>query len=104
MENLKHAQVHIATTNGVTKKCVKCSDESVQRSGTMMEYCGGCFLIMIKSKFRSAVTKERVFKGRDRRVMVLLDGSKKAAFLFRQVEETVKQDSFKPLMMEPCSK
>ncbi|VDM74970.1 unnamed protein product [Strongylus vulgaris] len=41
-------------------------------------------------------------KDRDRKVLVLLDGSKESAFLFRQVEDAMKQKNFKRLILEPC--
>ncbi|KIH68007.1 hypothetical protein ANCDUO_01661 [Ancylostoma duodenale] len=56
---------------------------------------------MVKGKFRSAISKRKIFKDSDKKVLVLMDGSIESAFLFRQVEDAVKQKNFKRLMIDP---
>ncbi|VDK57802.1 unnamed protein product [Cylicostephanus goldi] len=64
-------------------------------------YCEECYLVLVKGKFRSTISKRRIFKDRERKVLVILDGSKESAFLFRQVEDAMKQTNFKRLILEP---
>ncbi|RCN47389.1 hypothetical protein ANCCAN_06523 [Ancylostoma caninum] len=83
------------------KKCLKCSGEGVVHGSSKMAYCEDCFVAMVKGKFRSTISKRKIFKDSDKKVLVLLDGSIESAFLFRQVEDAVKQKNFKRLMIEP---
>uniref|UniRef100_A0A1I7WPK2 MFS domain-containing protein n=1 Tax=Heterorhabditis bacteriophora TaxID=37862 RepID=A0A1I7WPK2_HETBA len=65
-------------------------------------YCKMCFIHMVKSKFRSTISKRRIFKdGEPRETMVVFDGSSSSAFLLHQIEDAVKQISFKRLMINP---
>ncbi|KAK6058957.1 hypothetical protein COOONC_03450 [Cooperia oncophora] len=84
-----------------TTKCVKCPEKSVLESHNAT-YCEKCFLAMVKGKFRSALSRRKVFRDKDsRKALVILDGSRESAFLFRQIEDAVKQTNFKRLMIEP---
>ncbi|KAE9413138.1 hypothetical protein Angca_005380, partial [Angiostrongylus cantonensis] len=65
-------------------------------------YCEECFLRTLKWKFRSALSRRKIFRDNaSRRVVVVLDGSRESAFLFRQIEYAMKQKSKKQLLMEP---
>uniref|UniRef100_A0A7I4YZ62 Cytoplasmic tRNA 2-thiolation protein 2 n=1 Tax=Haemonchus contortus TaxID=6289 RepID=A0A7I4YZ62_HAECO len=87
------------TSNDV--KCVKCHGEAAFESNNT-SYCEKCFLAMVKGKFRSSLSKRRIFRDKDsRKALVVLDGSRESAFLFRQIEDSVKQTNFKRLMIEP---
>ncbi|EPB66818.1 hypothetical protein ANCCEY_14090 [Ancylostoma ceylanicum] len=92
---------HCLDPSQSAEKCVKCSREGVVHGSSKMAYCEDCFVTMVKGKFRSAISKRKIFKDGDRKVLVLIDGLIESAFLFRQVEDAVKQKNFKRLMIEP---
>ncbi|CAJ0609530.1 unnamed protein product [Cylicocyclus nassatus] len=81
--------------------CVKCSKTSAFIGQSKTPYCEECYLILVKGKFRSTISKRRILKDRERKVLVILNGSKESAFLFRQVEDAMKQTNFKRLILEP---
>ncbi|VDL64609.1 unnamed protein product [Nippostrongylus brasiliensis] len=94
------------TTPGRGKRfeeCAKCTEEAVHVSTTTRTaYCSSCFVKMVKAKFRSSLSKQKIFRGKDtRRALVVVDGSTESAYLFRQIEDSVKQTNFKRLMIEP---
>ncbi|KAK5977566.1 hypothetical protein GCK32_009726 [Trichostrongylus colubriformis] len=104
MEGRRNHSDDSSTCNGETSnsvKCVKCPEEANLKSNNT-SYCEKCFLTMVKGKFRSALSKRKIFRDKDsRKALVVLDGSRESAFLFRQIEDSVKQTNFKRLMIEP---
>ncbi|CAB3410916.1 unnamed protein product [Caenorhabditis bovis] len=86
------------------KKCVKCTCEACFTGVDPKKawYCKECFVSMVRNKFRSALSKRKIFKNTDsRQTLIVFDGSPSAAFLLNQVNEAVRKINFKRLMIEP---
>ncbi|KAJ1349908.1 hypothetical protein KIN20_005585 [Parelaphostrongylus tenuis] len=91
-------------TNNTILGCVKCpKDEALyfERNEKSL-FCEDCFLRLLKWNFKCAISKRRIFRViLSQKVVVVLDGSKESAFLFRQIEEIVKDKTCKRIVMEP---
>ncbi|CAI2292939.1 unnamed protein product [Caenorhabditis sp. 36 PRJEB53466] len=92
------------TTDLNGKKCVKC-DLEAHFTGVDPKkawYCKECFIQMVRNKFRSALSKKKIFKDAEARdTLVVYDGSPSATFLLNQINDAVNQITYKRLMIQP---
>uniref|UniRef100_A0A8R1DFI8 Cytoplasmic tRNA 2-thiolation protein 2 n=1 Tax=Caenorhabditis japonica TaxID=281687 RepID=A0A8R1DFI8_CAEJA len=86
------------------KTCVKC-DLKAKFTGVDPKkawYCQECFIQMVRNKFRSAISKKKIYKDAEARsTLIVYDGSPSAAFLLNQIDDALKQITFKRLMIQP---
>ncbi|PAV64949.1 hypothetical protein WR25_10562 isoform D [Diploscapter pachys] len=83
-------------------KCGKCHEEPAAHFSGAEPRCKPCFIHLAKSKFRTCLSKNRIFKGDEPKdAIVLYDGTASAAFLLHQIQDALNQTNFKRLVVEP---
>ncbi|CAI4221722.1 unnamed protein product [Auanema sp. JU1783] len=80
------------------KVCVKCPEAAVLAGVDVKKavYCKNCFIQMVIHKFRSSISKKRIFKA-----IIVFDGTSSGVFLLRQVKESMEMSEYKKLMIKP---
>ncbi|CAO4379653.1 unnamed protein product [Caenorhabditis nigoni] len=100
--NIMNSNNFTSDLNG--KTCVKC-DKEAKFTGVDPKkawYCQGCFIQMVRNKFRSALSKKKIYKDADARdTLVVYDGSPSGTFLLNQIDDALKQITYKRLMVKP---
>ncbi|CAA98270.2 Cytoplasmic tRNA 2-thiolation protein 2 [Caenorhabditis elegans] len=86
------------------KKCVKC-DKDAKFTGVDPKkawYCQECFVQMVRNKFRSSLSKKKIYKDADARdTLIVFDGTLSGTFLLHQINDALKQITYKRLMVKP---
>ncbi|CAL2045053.1 unnamed protein product [Caenorhabditis brenneri] len=86
------------------KRCVKC-EKDAKFTGVDPKkawYCQECFIQMVRNKFRSALSKKKIYKDADaRETLIVFDGTPSGAFLLHQIDDALKQITYKRLMVKP---
>lgn len=95
---------NIFTTDLGGKTCVKCENKAKFTGVDPKKawYCQECFIQMVRNKFRSALSKKKIYKDADaRETLVVYDGTPSGTFLLNQIDDALKQITYKRLMIKP---
>ncbi|CAI5439526.1 unnamed protein product [Caenorhabditis angaria] len=84
--------------------CVKCP-KPAEYTGVDPKkawYCRECFIQMVRNKFRSSISKKRIFNDENARdCLIVLEGTPASTFLLNQIDDALRQVNFKRLMIRP---